>query len=202
MVRPVFSSTDEGMSSSRMPRMPCSGLKSATSVRFFAAWNASMVDCPPRVRPVWFVRRPILRPASRAKPSACSTSMPVIVRSMVMRPPTAPDGSTCAKSWVSTTGAGATRIAPPDDVRHTGAQGGDVALAVGMHPVRQEHDERLRARIHPQRRAREARVAERARRHQVALVGREGRVDVPAEAADVALALWRRGRGHPGHGQG
>ena len=57
--------------------MPCSGLRSATSVRFFAACSRSMVDVPSRATPVWLVSSATLAPASRAKPSARSTSIPV-----------------------------------------------------------------------------------------------------------------------------
>ena len=71
------------------------------------------------------------------------------------------------------------------DRRDARAQRRHVALAVGMDPVRQEDDEHLRGRIDPDRRAREAGVAERADRQQLAAVGRERRVDVPAEAAHV-----------------
>ena len=49
--------------------------------------SRSIVDMPSRARPVWLVTRPTLRPLSRAKPSARSTSMPV---------------STC---WTGSTGA-------------------------------------------------------------------------------------------------
>ena len=62
--------------------MPCSGLNNATSLRSFAAANRSIVLSPRRVRPVWFVTRPIRLPRSRAKPSASSTSIPVSVGGM------------------------------------------------------------------------------------------------------------------------
>ena len=74
--RPVFSSRDDSTVSSASPRMPCSGLNSATSVTPGACASRSIVLAPSRERPVWFVSRPTRLPRSRAKPSAASTSMP------------------------------------------------------------------------------------------------------------------------------
>ena len=72
--------------------------------------------------------------------------------------------------------------------RDARAQRRHVARAVRMHAVRQKDDEHARRRIDPDRRAGEPGVAERAERQQLAAIGRVGRVDVPAEAADVGLA--------------
>src|SRR5437762_2364996 len=82
------------------------------------------------------------------------------------------------------------------EVRHVGTDLEDRRVgAGGMNPVREQDDEQVLLRIHPQRRAGEARVAERARRQAGPRArGRVGRVGgrVPAERArrdrDHALA--------------
>ena len=77
---------------------------------------------------------------------------------------------------------------------------GDVALAIGMDTVGQEHDEHPRHRIDPERRSREAGVPEGTDRQQLAAVARVAGIDVPAERADVAI-LARHRRRHLRHRQ-
>ena len=71
-----------------------------------------------------------------------------------------------------------------------------------MHAVRQEHDVALAAGIEPQRRAGEPGVPERSDRKQLAAVGGVRRVDVPAEAANVAHPGRRGRRRHARHRRG
>ena len=83
---PVASSRDDGTLSSSTPRMPCSGLNSATTVTPGALCSKSMVDAPVTDFPVWLVMRPTLRPFSIAKPSRASTSMPGSTRVVGVAP--------------------------------------------------------------------------------------------------------------------
>ena len=76
--------------SSTVPRMPCSGLKSATSFTSFAPKSTSIVVAPSRAMPVWLVTRPTRFPRSGTNPSARSTSSPVITGNEA-RGTTAPD---------------------------------------------------------------------------------------------------------------
>ncbi len=87
------------------------------------------------------------------------------------------------------------------DGRHLRAQRRHVALAVGMQPAREKDDVGLGRRIDPDRRAGEAGVPERSNRQQLATIGRKARIEVPPEAAKVALAGRRRRRHHPRDGE-
>ena len=64
--KPVASSRADGTTASRMPRMPCSGLKSDTRVTPGAARSTSIVLTPSRERPVWLVTRPTRLPRTSA----------------------------------------------------------------------------------------------------------------------------------------
>ena len=138
-------------------------------------------------------------PLSGAKPCARSTSMPVCTGGRGARAgaaPAAPKSRPVMRRARAASGGGVGERRRHDR-RHARAKRRHVAPAVGMHAVRQEHDEHPRRRIDPERRAGEAGVAERAERQQLAAVGRERRVDVPAEAAHVRIAGRARRRRHP-----
>ncbi len=169
--------------------MPCSGLKSATSFTSGAPCSRSIVVAPSRARPVWFVTRPTRLPLSAAKPLARSTSRPRSTGRARRAAPAAAarrrnrDRSTHSCRAGGTAG-GQRRGRHRRDAR---AQRRHVALAVRVDAVREEDHVEAGRRIHPQRRPGEAGVAERAERQQLAAVGRERRVHVPAERSHVAL---------------
>ena len=74
--RPVLASVVSPTFSSASPRMPCSGLNSATSLTPSAALSRSIVGAPSMVLPVWLVTSATVLPFNRANFSARSTSMP------------------------------------------------------------------------------------------------------------------------------
>ncbi len=65
-----------------------------------------------------------------------------------------------------------------------------------MHPVRHEDDVEPGRRIDPNRRAGEPRVPEGTDGQQFTPIGRERRIDIPAEASGIALQIRRRRTRH------
>ena len=74
--RPVVSSRLSETAASTSPRMPCSGLNSLTSLTPGARNRTSIVEAPPRVRPVWLVTSPTRLFRSGRNPSSTRTSIP------------------------------------------------------------------------------------------------------------------------------
>ena len=142
MVRPVFSSVSEvTFSSSLVPRMPCSGLNSETSVTPGAACSTSMVLRPARSRPVWLVTSPTRLPFSSAKPSRASTSMPARTGAEGVGAATVASGSAgvATGSAVRAASAAPSTIAAAAIVATRPRSDVDVTLAVGMEPAREKH---------------------------------------------------------------
>ncbi len=126
--------------------MPCSGLKSATSLTSFAPNSRSIAVAPSRARPVWLVTSPTRLPLSGAKPCARSTSRPVWTGASAAAAGAARRGAEIASGHQARArrlggGVGDRRRRDRRDAR---AERRDVAPAVRMHPVRHEHDERPR----------------------------------------------------------
>ena len=175
--------------------MPCSGLKSDTSVTPGAACSTSMVLVPSRARPVWLVTSP--------------TRLPRRTRELIGREHVDARQHARRRPTGGARAAGRAPKSPPDEPRRpaagaasqrgghdggdAGAEGRHVALAVGVDAVREEDHEGPGDRIDPERRPGPPGVPERADREEIAAVHREARVDVPAEAAHLAEGR-RRGR--------
>ena len=147
--------------------MPCSGLKSATSFTSFAPWSRSIVRravaraagvVGDEADPLALQRREALARAARR----CRSAPARAARrggSVPAAPKSRPVISARPRRVGRRVDDGRRR-----DRRDARAQRRHVALAVGVHAVRQEHHEHPRRRIDPQRRAGEAGVAERADR--------------------------------------
>ena len=187
--------------SSRMPRMPCSGLKSATSVTSFGACSRSIVRRAVRARGRCDSSPGRCAcPRSRANPSARRTSMPVWTAGDAAGAGRA-DGTKSRPVIATSGGSRRLRWRPtPRSTRLEPAARVDVTVAVGVHAVRQEDDPDSGQRIDPDRRARESRVTERADRQQLTAVRRVRAVQVPAQAASGAAHIGGR-PGHRGHRQ-
>ena len=179
-----------------VPRMPCSGLKSATSFTSFAPKSTSIVVAPSRATPGVIGDQADALPAQRREAVGAQHVDAGQHRRATDGGGTVPDGA-------EVTAGPAPRVrGRRRQARHRGrgdgrdarAQRRHVALAVRMHAVRQEDDEHPGRRIDPDRRAGEAGVPERSDRQQLAAVRRERRIDVPAEAPRCSARgrAWRR----------
>ena len=174
--------------------MPCSGLKSATSLTSFAANSRSIAVAPSRARPVWLVTSPTRLPLSGAKPCARSTSRPVWTGGVRVAGRRGARGAEVApghQARARPASAGASVIADAAIVATRARSGVTSPRPSGCTRFDMKTTNALRQRIDPERRAGEAGVAERADRQQLAAVGRERRVDVPAQAAHVRIARSR-----------
>ena len=180
--------------------MPCSGLNSATSFTSGRGLSRSIVDAPSRARPVWFVSRPTRMPASALNPSARRTSMPASTGSVAGG---ATAGICDSNRWrekrASTSRAGphVSQRRRRQCVAMRARSGVTSPLPSGCTRLDRMMTNTRVAGIDPDRRAREAGVAERADREHFATRRRIGRIDVPPEAAHVRLARRRRRRRHP-----
>ena len=88
------------------------------------------------------------------------------------------------------------------DRRHLGSHRRRITLAIGVHPVGEQHDIRSTDWIDPDRRTGKARMTERSYRIQVAAIGGVTAVDVPTEPA-LHVHGWRScRRGHASHTRG
>ena len=156
--------------------MPCSGLNSATSFTSFAPCSRSIVVAPSRARPVWFVTRPTRLPCERREALAAQhvdARSCTGARRAVAAGAGRSEVAAGHQAGVAQCSAAASVERRRRDRRDLRAQRRDVALAVRVHAVRQEHDEQPRRRIDPERRAGEAGVAERSDRQQLAAIGRD-----------------------------
>ena len=185
-----------------MPRMPCSGLKSATSFTSLAPRTAGR-SCvaPSRARPVWLVTRPTRLPLQRretlrARARRARSSTGGARRAAPARRPARRSRARSRRRVAHGVRRHVGQIAEAATVATRARSGVTSPLPSGWTRFDRNTTNTLRRRIDPERRAGEPGVPERSERQQLAAIRRVRRVDVPAEAAHVRIAGRRRRRRH------